>query len=259
MKSVEILIPNYNVGPVIELNIESIRARTNYPNYSIIVHDDSTEGTDRVYLEKIEAKGWIRLIRSTTRERWEKDKENFIPSHPAPYWHGCALNVLINEACGADLVMILDGDVYIKDPSWLRRMVDFMGDKILVAAHWRPPSCFPSGACVPGWWMPHFCMLNMAAYRDGMAVDWRGGSALMDSEPYKTILAPLAARIVCFDPGSSLWIKMQTSNPRHYRGCIIPDDMQKYYHHFSHGSLRSLGEEENKLVMSTLTTLRKAI
>jgi len=265
LRSVDILIPNHNLGAVIELCIESIRARTDYPNYSIIVHDESTQGTDRAYLETAAAKGWTRLIRGNTRERWTTDRAKFsLGGHPAPYWHGCALNVLINEVCQADLAMILDGDVFIKDPSWLNKMVDFIDDKILVAAHWRPPSRFPSGACVPGWWRPHFLMLNMTAYLDGMEVDWRGGSVPMDSEPYRTIFAPLAAKegfaisgqTVCFDPGSSLWIKMQTDNPRHYHGCIIPDEMEKCYHHVSHGSLRQLREDERELVKTELATLR---
>lgn len=66
MKTVSILISNCNSFDAIQLCIESIRARTDYPNYQIIVHDDeSPNGVDIKYLEEAEAKGWIRLIRET--------------------------------------------------------------------------------------------------------------------------------------------------------------------------------------------------
>jgi len=276
MKSVEILIPNHDVGPVIELNIESIRARTNYPHYSIIVHDDSTEGidyrgsdaphTDRAYLEKIEAQGWIRLIRSTTRKRWEKDKANFAPGHPAPYYHGCALNVLINETCRADYAMLLDCDVFITDRTWLSRMIAFMDDETLVASHEWQPGWRQSGFYVPGWCRPTFLMLNMAAYHDGMEVDWRGGSSTIDREPFKTLLAmglsgerdtPTCNNGVAFDPGSSLWAKLKVDNPKHYKSVNLPREMELKYHHFNNGSLRSLFPKERELVDKELALIRR--
>lgn len=276
MKSVEILISNYNVGPVIELNIESIRARTDYPNYSIIVHDDSTEGidyrgpdalhTDRAYLEQVEAKGWIRLIRSTTRERWEKDKANFGPgTHPAAYYHGCAVNVLINETCRADYAMLLDCDVFITDPTWLSRMIAFMDDKTLVASHEWQPGWRQSGIYIPGWCRPTFLMLNMAVYHDGMEVDWRGGSSTIDREPFKTLLAmgwsgqrdnPICGDGVAFDPGSSLWVQMKVNNPKNYKSVNLPREMELKYHHFNNGSLRSLAPHERLLVDKELALIR---
>jgi len=262
MKTVSILISNHNSFYAIQLCIESIRARTDYPNYQIIVHDDeSPNGVDIKYLEEAEAKGWIRLIRGN-RKRWAEERETFsAQGHPAPYWHGCAVNILINETCQTDLAMLLDCDIFIKNPDWLSCMAQSIeDDTLVVAAEWQP-DWRGTGFLVPGWYLPSFCMINMKAYHDGMEVDWRGGSADICDEPYKTALRaiidegkqnPLNQNCIQWDPGSSLWMKMLIDNPKQYKAKSFPGGMEQKFHHFNQVSVRLTGavETPDKLLTS---------
>ncbi len=249
MKSVSILIPNYNSFSAIQLCVESIIHRTDYPNYKIIVHDDNSPNkVDLAYLEKAEQKGWIQLIRGNNRRRWGADKERYSPyGHPAPYWHGCSLNVLINETCKTDLAMILDCDVYIKGASWLKSMVELIDDKTLYVSNEGKPFRAGSGIYVMGWYHIAFSMLNMQAYHDGMEIDWRGGSADIRNEPYKTLIASVACEMendptdgfrVAWDPGGSMWIRIRTNNPKGYIAKNIPMEIEKTYQHFWQISVR---------------------
>lgn len=270
MKTVDVLISNHNTDPVIELCVESVRARTDRPVHSIIVHDDSDEGgKDRAYLEGAEAKGWITLIRATTRERYAADKDNWGPeAHPAAYYHGAAINVML-ETVKADYAMILDADVAIgqKSRHWLSRMVELMDSGTLVASHEWGSGWRESGSFVPGWCRPHFLLLNMAAYRDGMEVDWRGGSSRIDREPWKTLIAsgydgprdtPVCNETVIFDPGSTLWAKLKVDNPKNYKSVNIPRDIELMYHHFNNASLRPLFPHEMTMLNKELTQIRRA-
>jgi len=262
MKTASILISNCNSFDAIQLCIESIRARTDYPNYQIIVHDDeSPNGVDIKYLEEAEAKGWIRLIRGN-RKRWAEERETFsAQGHPAPYWHGCAVNILINETCQTDLAMLLDCDIFIKNPDWLSCMAQSIEDDTLVVAAEWPPHWQSPGNCVPGWYRPSFCMINMKAYHDGMEVDWRGGSANLCDEPYKTLMRAIIDKgnqslldqnCVRWDPGTSLWIKMLIDNPKQYKAKSFPGGMEQKFHHFGQLSVRLTGvvETPDKLLPS---------
>jgi glycosyltransferase involved in cell wall biosynthesis len=255
MPSVDILIPNHNADIALALCVESIRVHTRFKNYRIVVHDESTAVYDREYLTQAERLGWLTYVRGVTRGVWES------AAHHAPYWHGCALNVLIHDYCRADFAVILDSDVYILDDNWLRTLHSLMARDVLVAAHEWLPTCRKRGIYVPGWWRPHFMMLNMAAYRDGMAVDWRGGSARLNVEPYRTVFADLRADdtdgTVIFDPGSSLWVKMALDNPHGYRGVPLPNHIEeRLYHHFQQKSLRALEPKEYRQAAAELDRLR---
>jgi len=107
MKSVTILITNHNVGDTIALTIESIRKLTRYP-HSIIVYDDATDSEqydDLIYLRGAHERGWIQLIEGNPR-----------------IMHGKAVARLLSET-KADLAMILDCDIQVKDTGWLEDMV----------------------------------------------------------------------------------------------------------------------------------------
>ena len=265
--SVEVLITNRNLGPVIELCVESVLRRTDHPGVSIVVHDDSTEARDREYLERAEACGWLRLVRSTTRERYEAERATFAAwAHPWPYWHGCALNVLINETCRADYAMVLDGDVYANRPDWLSQMMSLMDERTLVVSHEWAPKWGPPSPLLLGWCRPHFLLLNMAAYHDGMEVDWRGGSSTIDKEPYRTLIEsgeidpshnPEGNDHVCFDPGSSLWAKLRVDNPKQYKSVDIPPSFNKLYTHWNQGSMRALFPSEVQTLSRELAALRR--
>ena len=116
MKSVEILITNFNSGDAVALCIESIRRFTKYP-YTITVRDDAswTKATaenglvtpygDIEYLRAVRDKGWIKLIEGQER-----------------LMHGGGLAILLDQ-CTADLAMVLDCDIQILSDGWLELMV----------------------------------------------------------------------------------------------------------------------------------------
>jgi len=116
VKSVEILITNFNSGDAVALCIESIRKYTAYP-HTITVRDDGswteprpecglTEPyNDIAYLRACRDKGWIKLI---------EGKENV--------GHGTSLTALLDQ-CSADLAMVLDCDIQIESGGWLEAMV----------------------------------------------------------------------------------------------------------------------------------------
>ena len=107
MKTVAILITNYQSGDTIALCIESIRKFTSYP-HDVMVYDDMTDPAlypDLTYLREAQAKGWISLTEGTSRAG-----------------HGRSLARLL-ESCHSDLAMILDCDIQIKAPGWLDEMV----------------------------------------------------------------------------------------------------------------------------------------
>ena len=91
MKSVSILISNLNSFEAIQLCVESVRKHTKYPDYKIIVYDDTSwNKVDLAYLRIARNQGWLKLIEGETR-----------------VGHGGSVNALL-EACNTDLAMILD-------------------------------------------------------------------------------------------------------------------------------------------------------
>ena len=153
MKSVEILLTNFNGGDTIALCIESIRKFTAYP-HTIHVYDDGTWETPRPeegmtegyrdleYLRAIRDKGWIRLTEGGKRKM-----------------HGACVNKLM-DACTADLALIMDNDVQIVAPGWLEEMVEFQAktDAALITT----TEYFPhdDNTCINSW----FVMVDMSKY-----------------------------------------------------------------------------------------------
>ena len=262
MKSCSILISNYNSFEAIQLCIESIKKRTDYPDYQIVVYDDeSSNGVDLPYLEKAESKGWIRFIHGN-RQRWANEIDALYAPHkiisPSPYWHGCALNVLVNEICDTELAMIMDADVYIKEADWLSKIVEKMDEKTLLICDERPP-CLQNYGYDVGNYNLWFGLLNMKTYNDGMKIDWRGKMVDRREEPYLSLINNLyppqekckeeyekASKIeffdenrVCLDPGSELWIAMKMNNPKGYKVKTLPHLICQKFRHFGHISVVS--------------------
>lgn len=116
MKSVEILITNFNSGDTIALCIESIRKFTSYP-HTITVRDDASWTTPRPedglfepyndieYLRACRERGWVKLIEGERRIS-----------------HGPGLGILLDQ-CTADLAMVLDCDIQLLRDGWLDLMV----------------------------------------------------------------------------------------------------------------------------------------
>jgi len=210
MKSVSVLIPNFNGFEAIQLCIESLRLYNKYP-YKIIVYDDASynDDIDLKYLRDCADKGWIKLIEGKKR-----------------IGHGGALTYLINNY-QTDMAMILDNDVQITGYGTIEGMVDLMRNDIVIATGIEDNynSAQPS---LPVWFQSWFMMINMEAYRDGMEVDWRPGKV-----EYR-------GRDVYCPVGGKLWLKLRYDNPKGYKIALVPDSIKKRYHHFAHVSVISM-------------------
>ena len=153
MKSVEILLTNFNGGDTIALCIESIRKFTAYP-HTIHVYDDGTWETPRPdqgmtvgyddlkYLRAARDKGWIKLTEGGTRKM-----------------HGSCVNELM-DACTADLAMLMDNDVQILAPGWLEEMAEYQAkhDAALITNIEHFPQ--DDNDCINSW----FVMVDMSKY-----------------------------------------------------------------------------------------------
>lgn len=243
MKRVSILVPNYNTFEGIQLCVESIRARTDYRDYEIIVHDDeSPNGIDVPYLEQAAQRGWIRLIKGEAKAKWREAGETYGPHiHKACYWHGRALATLLNEVCETDLAVVIEGDAHVKKSDWLDSLLALMDAETLIVASEGPSHHAASGLWVPGWYMMSFALVNMLAYRDGMMVDWLPWYGKMEGERARRVFGTPEKREVLADPGSSLWLKMIFDNPKQYRAKGIPRAIEQKRGHGTQVSVRMDG------------------
>ena len=201
MKSVSILIPNFNSYEAIQLAIESVRKFTPHQDYEIIVFDDgSYNGVDLPYLEEKEKLGWIRLLRG------EKN-----------LGHGHALNSLILNACKTDLTVIMDSDIQILEEGWLEELTSLIKDYKTLLVTGTETNLRTGRPSLNVWFQSWLMLLNMKAYKDGMQVDWRHG--VIDDIYY-----PVGAR---------LWLKVQNDNPKGYEiiGGLPKSLQDKFKHH----------------------------
>jgi len=170
MKAVSILISSYHSGEALELCIESIRKKTLYTNYKIVVLDSSGEGSEtREYLD------------NTPYIDYQWDAEQKLR-------HGQALDILTQQ-CETPLAVILDSDVEILKGDWLAQLVTQpITDEVIGVGHLREGGNFTKH----GFWrvpiyLPYCLLLNMDAYRKiGFKVsDWIDHYIPMSEYPYK--------------------------------------------------------------------------
>lgn len=253
--SCSILIPNHNSYLAIELCIESIRKYTSYPGLKIIVCDQSsTNNHDREYLRQANAKGWIELIEENRAEDYYSERAKKRAGHPAGYWHGVALNILVNDCCDTDLAVIMDCDAYVKEPGWLEEPIGCLVDEIIAVVNTVPVRLQKTGGYVLPVYDFSFGLLNMRAYRDGMQVDWRPDIYDRRKEPYLSFLADyyppekteawawvnhhkFNRDLVATDPGSKLWMKVAFENPKGYSVINVPYSTWIKHGHFQHISV----------------------
>jgi len=262
-KTVSILITNRNSFDAIQLCIESIRKHTTYPYKIIVCDENSTNMVDRAYLRDCHAKGWIELIEEN---RLEDDWEGYDKTracHPGPYWHGKALNILVNGTCATDLAVVMDCDVYIKEGGWLEEAMTLMADEMVIAT----VDVHPLRLQNSGGYVFPFCdfslgFINMNAYRDNMWVDWIPTIEDRRKEPYTSFFASVyppektdawkAGKvnqqlfnrdIIHTDPGCKFFMKATWDNPKGYRMIPIPPSIKKKYYHFYHISIHMMPRE----------------
>ena len=170
MKAISILIASYHSGEALELCVESIRKKTLYKNYKIVVLDSSGEGSEtRNYLDNTNYIDY----------QWDAALQ---------LRHGQALDILTQQ-CETPLAVILDSDVEILRGDWLHQLtfrpieddvmgVGFLreGGNFIKQSFWRVPIYLP------------FCLLlNVDAYRKigAKANDWIDHYIPMSEYPYK--------------------------------------------------------------------------
>jgi len=216
MKSVSILMSNFNSCEAVQLAVESVRRYTSYPDYRLVVYDDcSTNSVDVEYLREAKRKGWVtELIEGKRRSS-----------------HGSALNVLMC-GCKTDLAMVLDCDVEITGEGWLRDMVACVNDSTLAVLGIEDnyPNKRPS---LPSWFQSWFMLWNMAAYRDGMEADWQTGSVRYRGV---SVFSPTGGRI---------WLNQQQSNPKRYAFVPLPASVKCKFRHVAHISVLGELQESN--------------
>ncbi len=222
MTPVEILVTNRNSREAIQLCVESVRAYTHPGDYALIVYDDCSDNDlDLPYLREAQGKGWLRLIEGRARAL-----------------HGGALNVLLNEISVADYAVLLDCDIEIKRSGWLDDLLALIADDPLAIG---VVNCLPAKIRGPGTWVAPFGewwfgALNMRAYRDGMAVDWR--PVILNDKGTITKVVPVELRQheiqeYIFDVGCKLFHKVRTDNPKDYHFVSpLPEEIRSTFRHY---------------------------
>ena len=235
MKSLSILIPNRFTWDAIILTIESIKKRTIYPDYKIIVSDNSMSplcrgvepepenklrdnGSRIGYLREQAKKGRIQLIENHDQER--------------KYGHGENIKKLLS-ICDTEYALLFVSTAEVLDPYWLHVLTRLIQtDRDLGVAR------FKSGGkqrelnwIAPVYW-PNIMLLNMPLYRQFQAPgDWDLRRILKSEWKYGHIFnqfSPLrepenGKERVFLDTGSRLWERLTFENPAGYRILPLPD------------------------------------
>lgn len=255
-ESVSILIANHNSFEAIQLCVESIRALTTYEDYRIVVLDDNSRNDeDTAYLRDAHDRGWIELIEDRTPEKDRVILPNRV-NHPAVFWHGRSLNLLIHS-CITRYAMIIDCDVQIRDGTWLSDIVAIAesNDKNLGVANITPKHMHPSDGYVLPEYQTFFLFLDMEKYWDGMQVNWIPHKWERKQEPFQSLFSVwyppesidyfqkhckphlFDRESVYGDPGTPLWLKVQYDNPRNYKVAEVPIKTTQKYRHYFHASI----------------------
>lgn len=103
---VAIIIPTRNFRHLLEIAVESVLARTDYPRFRLVIVDnDSNEESTLNYLSGLQAQGKAEVIRV-----------------PGPFNYSLLNNRAV-EACTEQVVCLLNNDIEIHERDWLREMV----------------------------------------------------------------------------------------------------------------------------------------
>lgn len=104
---VSIVIPTKDQADYLQSCVESIRAKTNYSDYEILVVDNgSTQPEACAYLERLKAEG-VRVL-----------------PYPKPFNFSAMCNLAAREASG-EYLLLLNNDTVVLQEHWLERMVAY--------------------------------------------------------------------------------------------------------------------------------------
>ncbi len=103
---VSIIIPTYNGLALMRLCINSIRSKTRYANYEILIVDNNSDDPAALlYFDELQEKGWARLLK-----------------YPQPFNFAAINNMAVAHANG-ELLCLLNNDIEVISPDWLTEMV----------------------------------------------------------------------------------------------------------------------------------------
>lgn len=247
MESISICIGNRYTWDAICLCVESILRRTTYPNYNIVVCDNSQAPNNRAceyhpdtpkmeddgnrleYLRDQASQGSIRLIENVDQDR--------------KYGHGENIKVLL-KACKSDYALLFVSTAEILDGDWLDYLLEKVkADDVLGIAREKPAANhFNQQWIAPVYW-PNIMLLDMRIYREfgDIDEDWDlQRVALPDFKHPEHFehLEPLEKpdndppRVFC-DTGSRFWERVNHENPNGYRMVGLHNYFYSHQHDFN--------------------------
>lgn len=221
-----ILICNRWAEDAVILTIESVLKRTDYPNYKIVVCDNSEgkgEASRLDYLKDQERRGNIKLIENVIRRNADGKM---------PYGHGENLKVLIKQ-CDTPYAMLFSSGSEVKNSDWLNQLIGLLEtDKDLGVAKTRKAenhfqNCWAANRYIPNW-----MLLNMDIYRKfgNPDEDWSLKRIPYDEYEHKEAFEGLdppqhpdpVPLHVFLDTGWRLWERIHYENPEEYRMVEMP-------------------------------------
>lgn len=257
MSSVEILVPNRHTWEAIELTVESVLARTNYPNFSLTVCDNSSadhDGNRLEYLRDMEHRGRIKLLR------------NIRPMHKyKEYGHGENIKVMLSQ-CETDFAMLLSSGVEAVQKHWLKILVNLIQTKwdLGVAKFVAPRNHFDKCWAAPRF-VPNWMLLDMRKYRrfGNIDEDWRFDRIMLPAYDHPEYFEELPKLKnpdcdpprVFRDTGWRLYDRLETENPERLKMIPLPHGFHKNELHWYGGLDRNSHRPEHPHVVKT----RKAI
>lgn len=133
---VSLIIPTRNAMQLVRQCVDSIEARTTYPNYEFILVDNGSDDPESLaYFETLKQRPNFRVIRDDSEFNYSK------------------LNNLAVAAAGGDIVGLINNDIEVISPDWLSEMVGIAcqpGVGAVGARLWYPDRTLQHGGVVLG-------------------------------------------------------------------------------------------------------------
>lgn len=133
---VSLIIPTRNALALVRQCIESILAKTTYPNYEILLIDNASDDPEALaYFETLKASDRVRVIRDDR-----------------PFNYSMLNNGAVAQANG-ELIALVNNDIEVISPDWLQEMVSIAlqpGVGAVGACLWYPDNTLQHGGVVIG-------------------------------------------------------------------------------------------------------------